>query len=88
MDVVALSAIHPTCLPVCVLFLVHELMTGNYMERTKSGLEKTGSTESCRLRAVFSLPGWVTLQVTLLPGSRVPPLYHRENNNTSGIVLW
>ena len=46
MDVVALSDIHPTSLPICVLFLVHELMTGNYMERTKSGLEKTGSTQS------------------------------------------
>lgn len=46
MDGVALSDIHPTCLPVCVLFLVHELMTGNHMERNMSGLEKIGSTES------------------------------------------
>ena len=46
MDVVALSDMHPTCLPVCVLFLVHKLMTGNHMERNMSGLEKIRSTES------------------------------------------
>lgn len=45
-DVAALSDMHPACLPLCVLFLVYELTTGNHMERNMSGLEKIRSTES------------------------------------------
>ena len=85
----ALSDIRPACLPVCVLIPASEHVTGDHTERNTSGLEMTGSTvspvdlEQCS-HLLDGSPG-------KSPSSSVPwvpHLHDREDNNTSGTVLW